>query len=120
MPTIFSEKCSRCWPALCRCPPSTDQIELMKGDMLLLDRELQRENRRAREFRDELVNLARAICEAREARVAAGGFDDLPADLHDLSVKAAAALQLATEERNHDRVGALYAALASKEKNDAK
>ncbi|MFY4005981.1 hypothetical protein [Achromobacter denitrificans] len=111
MTTLFTGKCCRCWPGFCRCPPTTDEVEQMKGDAFLIDRELQRENRRAREFGDALKQLSQAVITARETRMADGGFDNVPADLHDLFTQAQAATALLSEDRNQDRVAPLYRAM---------
>lgn len=118
MPTLFTGKCSRCWPAFCKCPPSADEIEKMKGDIYLLDRELQRENRRASEFTGVIRILAGAIISARDARVADGGFDNLPPDMHQLAQEAEIAMGLLAEDRNQDRVAELYAKFNAATAND--
>ncbi|MDX3985933.1 MAG: hypothetical protein QHC88_11840 [Achromobacter sp.] len=80
----------------------------MKGDLFLLDRELQRENRRTREFGDALKNLANAVITARETRLADGGLDNVPPDLHDLFLLAQTVLAVLDESRNQDRMIELY------------
>lgn len=88
--------------------PSDDEVEQMKGDMLLLDRELQRENRRAREFSVALAALAAGIYQHRERLLAEHGPDGVPAELHRLGEQAKQAAELMDEPRNADRVAALY------------
>uniref|UniRef100_UPI003342ADCD hypothetical protein n=1 Tax=Castellaniella defragrans TaxID=75697 RepID=UPI003342ADCD len=105
--SLFSDTCWRHWPKVCTCPPSADEIERMKSDIFLLDRELQRENRRAREFSGALADLARAVCQIRETRMAEGGEDNVPGDLETLARQAKQAAELLREERNQDRVGEL-------------
>lgn len=109
--SIFKDVCWRHWPKTCTCPPSPDEIERMKSSIFLLDRELQRDNRRAREFSDALAALAKAIWQARETRMAAGGEDNVSADLHDLAAQAKQAADLLAEPRNADRISALYKTL---------
>jgi len=111
MTTLFTGKCWRCWPGFCRCPPTADEVEQMKGDIFLLDRELLRENRRAREFGEALKQLSNAIVAVREARMADEGLDNVPPDLHDLFTQAQASTALLSEDRNQDRVAPLYRAI---------
>lgn len=111
MKTLFIGQCWRCHPAICRCPPTADELEQTKGEIFLLDRELQRENRRAREFGEALKQLSNAIVAVREARMADGGLDNVPPDLHDLFTQAQAAAALLSEGRNQDRVAPLYRAM---------
>ncbi len=111
MKTLFTGACWRCWPAACRCPAAPDDAERMKGDIYLLDRELLRENRRAREFGEALKQLSNAVVAVREARMADGGFDNVPPDLHGLFTQAQAATALLSEDRNQDRVAPLYRAM---------
>ncbi|ANN71515.1 hypothetical protein BAU08_09365 [Bordetella bronchialis] len=80
----------------------------MRGEIFLLDRELQRENRRAREFADALRSLAAAVWQVRESRIEADGLDGLPADLFDLGHQAQKVAAVMAEPRNEDRVSALY------------
>lgn len=115
MSSLFSWKCWRCWPTICRCPPAPDEVEQMKGEVFLLDRELRRENRRAREFGDALKQLTQAVAKTREDRMADGGFDNVPADLHDLFTLAQAKATVLTEERNKDRVADLYRSIQHKD-----
>lgn len=115
MSSLFTGKCWRCYPAFCRCPPSPDEVEQMKGEVFLLDRELQRENRRAREFGEALKQLAQAIAKVRDDRMADGGFDNVPADLHDLFTQAQATAAVLAEERNKDRVAELYRSIQYKD-----
>lgn len=113
MATLFSEKCWRCWPKFCNCPPTADEIEQMKGDVFLLDRELQRENRRAREFSIALAALAAGIYQHRERLLVEHGLDGVPADLHRLGEQAKQAAELLDEPRNADRVSELYRRMQS-------
>ena len=106
--SIFTDVCWRHWPKGCACPPSASEIERMRSDVFLLDRELQRENRRAREFADALASLSKLIWMAREKRMTDGGEDNVPADLHELAEQAKQAADLLTEPRNEDRVAGLY------------
>lgn len=106
--SIFSDVCWRHWPKGCNCPPSASEIERMRSEVFLLDRELQRENRRAREFADVLTSLSKSIWQMRESRMANGGEDSVSADLHDLAEQAKQAADLLAEPRNEDRVSALY------------
>lgn len=112
MPNLFTGRCWRCWPGFCKCPPTTDEIEQMKGDIFLLDRELQRENRRAREFSVALAALASGIYQHRERLLAEHGLDGVPADLHRLGEQAKQAAELLDEPRNEDRVAVLYATMS--------
>lgn len=104
----FTNACWRCWPKGCNCPPSPNEIERMKSDVFLLDRELQRENRRAREFAEALASLSKSIWQAREKRMTDGGEDSVPADLHDLAEQAKQAAELLGDPRNEDRVADLF------------
>ncbi|MBG7005414.1 hypothetical protein [Pseudomonas paraeruginosa] len=106
----LTRRCWKCWPSFCKCPPTPDVVEQMKGDIFLLDRELQRENRRAREFSDVLRLLARDVIAMRDARMGDGGYDNVPPDMHELAIAAETALQVLCEERNFDRTASLYAA----------
>jgi len=106
--SIFADVCWRHWPKDCNCPPSADEIESMKSDVFLLDRELQRENRRARELAGALASLSKSIWQAREKRMTDGGEDNVPADLHDLAEQAKQAAELLGDPRNEDRVTGLY------------
>lgn len=106
--SVFTGECWRCWPASCRCPAAPDEADQMKGDLFLLDRELQRENRRAREFGDSLKHLANAVIKARDTRLADGGLDNVPPDLHDLFLQAQTELAILDESRNQDRMTELY------------
>ena len=107
--SIFSGVCWRCWPKLgCKCVPDDTEAECLRAEVFLLDRELQRENRRAREFGDALRGLATAIWQAREARMIDNGLDDLPEDLYRLGEQAQQAVELLAEPRNADRLAALY------------
>lgn len=115
MTSLFSWKCWRCWPAICRCPPSPHEMGRMMGEVFLLDRELQRENRRAREFGEALKQLTQAVAKVRDDRMAEGGFDNVPADLHDLFTLAQANAAVLAEERNKDRVADLYRSIQHKD-----
>lgn len=105
---VFTGRCWKCWPAFCRCPPAADEVEALKGDVFLLDRELQRESRRAREFSIALAALAAGIYQHRERLLAEHGLDGVPEDLHRLGEQAKQAAELMDEPRNADRVLALY------------
>ena len=105
--SLFADVCWRHWPKACTCLPSADETERMKSDIFLLDRELQRENRRAREFSEALADLAQAVWQARDKRMADGGEDNVPADLQALADQAKQAAGLLREDRNQDRVAEL-------------
>lgn len=108
-PSGFGGKCWQCWPKLCKCPTSSDEVESIKSERYLLDRELQRENRRAREFSIALSALASGIYQHRERLLAEHGLDGVPEDLHRLAEQAKQAAELMDEPRNADRVSVLYA-----------
>ena len=112
-------QCWRCWPAMCRCAPSESEIEKMKCDIFLLDQELRRENRRAREFSGMLRELALAVWNLRENRMADDGPDGVPDDLFDLGEMAKKSADLLKEERNQDRVAALYSKIQDQRGIDA-
>lgn len=80
----------------------------MKSDIYLLDQELQRENRRAREFAEMLKVLSFAIWKFREDQMQKNGLDGVPAELFDLGQQAQQAEAMLKEERNQDRVSDLY------------
>lgn len=105
---LFQDQCWRHWPKVCTCPPTADDIERMKNNNYLLDRELQRENRRAREFSIALAALASGIYQHRERMLVEHGLDGVPADLHRLGEQAKLAAALLDEPRNADHVSALY------------
>ena len=102
--SLFADVCWQHWPKACTCPPPPDEIERMKSDVYLLDQELRRENRRAREFSEALADLARAVRQMRETRMAEGGEDNVPGDLEALAEQAMQAADLLREDRNQDRV----------------
>lgn len=106
--STFAGMCWLCWPAYCKCPPTEGEVEQIKAERFLLDRELQRENRRAREFSGALKSLASAVWNARQKCVEAGGLDNLSADLNELAKMAAAAADLLAEPRNSDRISEFY------------
>lgn len=106
--SLFTDVCWRHWPKGCTCPPSANEIERMKSDVFMLDRELQRENRRAREFAIALAALTSGIYQHRERLLSSDGLDGVPEDLHRLGEQAKQAAQLLDEPRNEDRVAALY------------
>lgn len=107
-PSGFGGKCWQCWPKLCKCLPSPNEVESIKAERYLLDRELQRENRRAREFAIALSALESGIYQHRERLLAEHGLDGVPADLHKLGEQAKQAATLMDEPRNADRVSELY------------
>lgn len=111
---LFADVCWSHWPKTCTCPPSADEIERMKSDVFLLDRELRRENRRAREFSEALADLARAVRQMRETRMAEGGEDNVPADIQGLAERAREAADLLREDRNQDRVTELMRRIEGK------
>ncbi|NYT38915.1 hypothetical protein ERD78_18640 [Allopusillimonas soli] len=111
--SVFTDVCWRHWPKMCNCPPSEDEVERMKSDVFLLDRELQRENRRAREFAIALAALALGIFQHRERMMAAHGEDGVPEDLHRLGQQAKQAAELLDEPRNKDRVSELLKRIES-------
>ncbi|WP_368648004.1 hypothetical protein ABRZ10_07190 [Castellaniella ginsengisoli] len=112
--SLFADVCWRHWPKTCTCPPSADEIERMRSDAFLLDRELQRENRRAREFSEALSCLARAVLQMRETRMDDGGEDNVSADLQALADQAREAADLLREDRNQDRVTELMGRIEGK------
>ncbi|WP_269497738.1 hypothetical protein [Castellaniella sp. S9] len=112
--SLFADVCWRHWPKACTCPPSADEIERMKSDVFLLGREVQRENRRAREFSEALADLVRAVCRARDVRMADGGEDNVPADIQALAEQAKQAADLLREDRNQDRVTELMKRIEGK------
>lgn len=112
--SLFADVCWQHWPKACICPPSADEIERMRSDVFLLDRELQRENRRAREFSEALADLARDVWQMRETRMADGGEDNVPADLQALAEQAKQAADLLRKDRNQDRVGELVKRIEGK------
>lgn len=101
---LFADECWRHWPKVCTCPPPADEVERIKSETFLLDRELQRENRRAREFSVALSALASGIYQHRQRMLDEHGLDGVPADLHRLGEQAQQAAQLLDEPRNQDRV----------------
>lgn len=111
--SIFADTCWRHWPEMCKCPPSEDQNERMKSDVFLLDRELQRENRRAREFSIALAALASGIVLHQQRMMAAHGEDGVPEDLFRLGEQAKQAAELLGEPRNKDRVSELLKRIES-------
>lgn len=111
-PSGFEGRCPRCWPAFCTCPAPADEVESIKAERFLLDCELQRENRRAREFSIALSALASGIYQHRERLLAEHGLDGVSEDLHRLGEQAKQAAELMDEPRNEDRVSALYARLS--------
>ena len=113
MTRLFSDQCWRHWPNMCNCPPSTDEVERIKSDVFLLDRELQRENRRAHEFSIALAALASGIYQFRERVMAQHGEDGVSAELFQLGEQAKQAVALMDEPRNQDRVSELYRKLES-------
>jgi hypothetical protein len=102
----------------CKFKPDDTEAERMRGEIFVLDRELQRENRRAREFADALRSLATTVWDVREARMESDGLDGLPADLFDLGQKAQEVAALLNEPRNQDRVSALYRRLENPQQED--
>lgn len=108
MRNLLAGSCWRCWPTFCKCAPTADEVEQMKSDIFLLDRELQRENRRAREFSIALAALAAGIYQHRERLLAEHGLDGVPEDLYRLGEQAKQAAELMDEPHNADRVSALY------------
>lgn len=86
--SVFHDKCWRCYPSFCKCPPTKDEVEAMKGELYLLDQALQREQMRSRVMAGELAGLAQAVQKAKQARLDAGGYDNLPKDLFELAEKA--------------------------------
>lgn len=105
--SLFSDVCWRHWTKGCNCPPSDDEIDRMRSDVYLLDRELQRENRHAREFAVALAALASGIYQHRKRLLAEHGLDGVPEDLHRLGEQAKQAAELLHEPRNADQVAAL-------------
>ena len=101
---LFADVCWRHWPKACTCPPPPDEIERMKSDVYLLDQELRRENRRAREFSIALSALASGIFQHRERLLNEHGLDAVPEDLYRLGEQAKQAAELLDEGRNQDRV----------------
>ena len=85
----------------------------MKSDVFLLDRELQRENRRAREFSVALTALASGIYQFRERMMAEHGEDGVPPDLFQLGEQAKQAADLMDDPRNQDRISELYRMIES-------
>jgi hypothetical protein len=112
--SLFDDVCWRHWPKACTCTPSADEVERMKSDVYLLDRELQRENRRAREFSIALAALASGIFQHRERLLAEHGLDGVPEDLHRLGEQAKQAAELLDEPRNQDRVAELMKRIEGK------
>lgn len=107
--SIFAGVCWRCWPGMrCKCAPDSTVADALRSELFLFDQELQRENRRAREFSDALQSLADAVWKARQARVAVGGLDNWPPDLHIIAEQAKSAAAILGESRNKDRVSDLY------------
>lgn len=115
--SIFTNVCWLCWPKTCKCPPEATEVERTKSEIFMLDLELRRENRRAREFAEALRNMARAVNAMREARMADGGLDAIPADINELHQAAISAAELLSHPRNQDRMSAMYAALSQGEPN---
>jgi len=107
------KQCWTCWPKQCKCAPSEDEIEQMKGDIFLLYQELQRENRRAREFAGALRALSIAVWDFREQRMEVDGLDGVPGELFNLGELAKEVAELLNEERNQDRVAALYSKITA-------
>lgn len=107
--SLFSSFCWRCWPTLaCKCQPDSSESGRLRGEVFLLDRELQRENRRAREFSIALSALASGIYQHRERLLAEHGLDGVPDDLHRLGEQAKGIAELLDEPRNADRLSLLY------------
>lgn len=111
--SIFSTTCWQHWPKSCACPPTEDEVERIKSDAFLLDRELQRENRRAREFSVALAALASGIYQHRQRMMETHGEDGVPADLQRLGEQAKQAADLMDEPRNADRISELYKRIES-------
>jgi len=105
--SLFTDICWRHFPKSCNCPPSPDEVDRMRSDIFLLDRELLRENRRAREFSQALSEMANAIGDLVTRRAADGYEENVPADIHYLHMQAREALDLLGEPRNQDRVSEL-------------
>ena len=101
---LFRDTCWQHWPRICACHPSADEVERMKSDVFLLEQELQRENRRAREFSVALSALASGIYQCRERMLAEHGLDGVPEDLYRLGERAKQAAELLDASRNQDRV----------------
>jgi hypothetical protein len=95
---------------MCNCPSSANEIERMKSDVFLLDRELQRENRRAREFSGALQALASGVNSLYHKNLCE---DDLWLELSRLDQQAAEAAELLAEPRNQDRVHELMKRIES-------
>lgn len=116
-PSGFGGRCWQCWPKICKCPSSPDEVESIKSERYLLDRELQRENRRAQEFSVALAALSSGITQHRDRLLAAHGLDGVPEDLHRLGEQAKQVAVLMDEPRNADRVSALYKDMENEQRN---
>ncbi|MFP1759858.1 hypothetical protein [Lonsdalea quercina] len=114
--SFFRDQCWRCWPAFCKCQPQESEVGNLRGEIFLLDRELQRENRRAREFGDVIKSLVGSINRAACERMNRDGLEDLPEDLLLLREKARNADEILSAERNADRTTELYKQLTGKSK----
>lgn len=108
-PSGFEGRCSRCWPAFCKCPAPDDEVESIKAERFLLDQELQRENRRAREFAEALKSLSTSVDSLYHKNLC---DDELWLELGMLADQARQAVKLMDEPRNEDRVAAVYAQLS--------
>lgn len=72
---IFEGTCWRCWPKLCKCPPTEDVIEELKEDRFIAERAWIEERKRRRDAEllirkilDDIcdISLPEIIDEARE------------------------------------------------------